>query len=348
MPAPECNLYYYLLLDEIVMNGPEHVDIFYLDTGCRLGWLAYAKNKYKDDPVAFQRAVSLVVKVGVMHIMGHDAACQLENSALYYPGSARTGGEQMEPLWQKLSPLISTLRRCTTDRRKDIINLVLQQMNEEQEDGLLEMLMGKLTLALTRFASVEDAIKYLIRDSDSAVILETTEAVALTLLREWADELTAIQTGYGNVTTPLDWQDEWIIKRVQLSAVHLLGDGDSEATLRLLFLGGPGGSPLAGSVNKLRETVLALELQNRDALHDRKWDSPSMEVLRAAPGFASAFDKARDALVKTYERAAEQLSCAIASIDEILRRYRPNSTGIRFTGLRANRSKHVRSLTHQL
>ena len=346
MPAPECHIFYFKLLDEIVVNGIEDVDIFYLDIGCQLAasWLVYAKNKYQHDEVLYARAMALVIKVGWMHVMGHDEACQLENSAMYYHGAARTVGEQMEPLWQKISPLISTLRRCTADRRRDILNLALQQMNEEQETGLLKMLLDKLELAITKLTALDDAIKYLLRDS--SIVLETTVAGALTLLRGWADELTLIQTQAANAPlAPLEWRAEWIIERVQLDHVQRLGNG--EATMRLLFSSG-GESPLVASADKLRDSVAKLERMHLADLHADGWDSPTSSILRVAPGFPAAFDSARAALLLGFERAAARLSCAIASIDETLRRSNPNSTGISFSGLKNSRRKHELSLVHQL
>ena len=291
--------------------------------------------------------MALIIVVGWLHSMGHSQRCQLEHGALYRHGTARTIGEQMEPMWQKLSPMIPSLRRMTADRRKDAFSIALQQLNDEQEKGLPALLLQKIQLADSKKAALGKATRSLLLSA--AGFLTTPDApctleLARVLLVEWADDLTTIQTQYADELEPADWKSDWSIKRVQLGHVQFLGDG--EATLSLLFSNG--GNPLEDSIQKLRDDVVDLELRHAEALREAGWEHLSTSELRASASFGDAFELGRSSLLKSYERRAAQLVCQIASIDETLKRRCKKSTCISYKGLRNKRNKHLRSLSHVL
>ena len=314
---------------------------------CQVDWVAYATKKYANDPDAFIRAMRLIIKVGWLHSMGHTPRCQLLHGALFAPGTARTVGEQMEPMWKKLSPLVPSTRRMTYDHRIDTFSIALHHMNEEQEDGLSTLLLQKLRLAYSKKAGLEASMKALLGSASgflSAPGAPCTPEVARFLLIEWADALTTIQTMSEDASEPADWKSEWIIQRVQLGHVQFFGEG--EATLRLLF---SNGGPLLGdSVQKLRDDVAKLERDHSDDLRASGWDSPITSDLRASVSFAAAFELARTSLLESYERRAAQKVCLIASIDDILRRTKSNNTGISYQCHRTSRNKYLQSLTHLL
>lgn len=349
MPAPECHLYYFKLFSHVAMSVDERVHLIYSDIGCQLGWQAYAADAYLHDPEAYKRAIDLVIKVGWWHATGHAESCQLLNSALYHPGAGRTVGEQMEPMWQRFAPLIDTFRRCTADRRKDFFSHAVHQHNEEMEPGTFKMLKDNLRLALAKKKRLDKTITEVLVDA-AALLCLTLPAAApsllLPLLLGWANDLTAIQTLSEDASARPDWRAEWVVKRVQLGHVAGLVKAEGEATLRLLFPSG--GSPLVASVDKLSDAVDKLEQANSDAIYAAGWSNPDTAVLRATPSFAAAFEAARTALVKCFERSAARFVCAIASVDEILKRRVLNTSAISFAGLKASRLKHLEALTRQL